>query len=109
MGAGKTTVGRALAARLGWAYVDNDELLRADGGLGADEILEQLGEPELRRRERDALHTAVARGPRTVFGVAGGTAAEPETVAVLTDVRVVWLRARPGTLADRVRGSSGRP
>jgi shikimate kinase len=109
MGAGKTTVGLALAARLGWTYLDNDELLRADGGLGADEILATLGEPELRRRERDALHAAVACGPRTVVGVAGGTGAEPATRALLAGLHVVWLRASPQTLTDRVRGSSGRP
>jgi hypothetical protein len=52
-------------------------------------VLTQLGEATLRDRERGALQAALARRPPAVFGVAAGTAAEPETAALLAVERVL--------------------
>ena len=106
MGSGKTTVGRALAARLGRAYLDNDAALRTATGRTPAEVLAAEGEERLHALEAEVLAASLrAEGP-AVVSAPGSVAASPELLARET---VVWLRARPETLAARVAGSSGRP
>ncbi len=106
MGAGKSTVGRALAARLGWAYRDNDTALRARAGRSAAEVLAAEGEARLHELEAEVLAASLAEPGPAVVSAPGSVAAYG---GVLAGETVVWLRARPETLAARVAGSSGRP
>ena len=107
MGVGKTTVGRLLADRVGADYIDNDDLVRRRSGRGVAEILEQSGEPALREAERSAFVEALAVPGRTVIGVPGGMVLDPADRALVADAGspVVWLRARPETIAKRVEGT----
>jgi shikimate kinase len=106
MGAGKTTIGRAVAARLGWRYYDNDELLRRAAGKDTRAVQEEDGEPALRRAESAALTIALTESGPLVAGVAGGVVTDPLDRARLRDGGfVVWLRASIETLADRVAGT----
>ncbi len=110
MGAGKTTVGRALADRLGWRFLDSDDQVVAATGRTVREIFESGGEHAFRKLESQALEMAVAAGPRTVIAVAGGAVLRDANRALLRrSGTVVWLRAPAGTLARRVTAGDHRP
>lgn len=110
MGAGKTTIGRALADRLGWRHLDSDEQVEARTGRSVPEIFAAEGEAAFRAEESAALAAAVADGPGLVVSVAGGAVLDPENRALLREAgTVVWLRAEVDTLARRVGKGAGRP
>ena len=111
MATGKTTVGRAVAARTGWSYVDNDELAVARTGLTARALLARDGEPALRAAESAVLTDVLALPTPVVAGVPGGVVLHPADRARLRDgeAHVVWLRARIETLVARVGASTDRP
>jgi shikimate kinase len=89
MGAGKSTVGRLLAARLGWKFLDLDQYLEARTGLTVPEIFALHGEAHFRRLESSALASALGQAG-TVLALGGGT---PE---ILTNR--LLLEQTPGTL-----------
>jgi shikimate kinase len=106
MGAGKSTVGRALGDRLGWPYYDNDELLRRAAGVDTRTVLEQRGELALRRAESAALTVALTEGGPLVAGVAGGVVEDPlDRARLRAGGFVVWLRAAVETLVRRTSGT----
>jgi len=103
MGAGKTTVGRALAARLGWPYLDNDDLVAEAAGASKEALLARSGEPALRAAEAAALRLALTRPGPLVAGIAGGVVLDRDCVRLLLRADlVVWLRARHATVAARL-------
>lgn len=109
MGAGKTTVGRLLAARGGGPYLDNDDLVRARSGREPADIRARDGEAALHALERQALADALLRPVPSVVGAAAAVVEDPEALAALErDVAVVWLRARPETLRARIGSGEGR-
>lgn len=109
MGSGKTTVGRALAARLGWPYWDNDGALRARTGRDVAEVLLDEGSERLHDLEYAVLLDALAAPPPYVVSAPGSAALHPAARSRLAEEYVVWLRARPDTLAARVAGGPSRP
>ena len=110
MGAGKTTVGRALARRLGWRYLDSDEEVQRTTGRTVPEIFAADGEAAFRAQESRALAEGLASGPGVVVGVAGGAVLDPDNRRLLAGAgTAVWLRAGVDTLAARVGGGEGRP
>ena len=110
MGAGKTTVGRAVAAAKGWAYLDSDEEVAKATGETVPALFEHRGEAAFRAAEAEALRRAVTGGEPVVVSVAGGAVLDPANRELLgRSGTVVWLRARPETLARRVGDGFGRP
>lgn len=110
MGAGKTTVGRILAERLGWRYLDSDREVEEAAGHTVAELFESGGERAFRSLETDALRRAVTGEEPTVVSVAGGAVLDPANRQLLrASGTVVWLRADPATLAQRVGDGDGRP
>ena len=109
MGSGKTTVGRTLAMRTGWRYMDNDELVRAVTGRAPEEIDANDGEVALHEAEAEALRHALTMPPPLVAGAAAWVATDPGSVALLRHApTVVYLRARPETLRARIAVGTGR-
>ena len=110
MGAGKTTIGRELARRTGWPFLDNDALVRELTGREPRAIDAEDGEDALHAAEIDALRAALARPGSAVIAVAGAIVDDPVASAELRAdaAHVVWLRARPETLRGRIGMGTGR-
>lgn len=110
MGAGKTTTGRLVARRLGWDYRDSDADVEALTGLTVPALFARDGEAAFRTAEAQVLATACHKDTRTVLSVAGGAVLRAENRALIrASGTVVWLRARPERLAQRVGAGIGRP
>jgi shikimate kinase len=106
MGAGKTTVGHALSALLGWPYLDNDELLAGAIGKDTRRVQEEEGQAELRHAESLALRVALSVTAPVIAGVAGGVVTDAaDRERLRSGGFVVWLRADLDTLVARVRGT----
>lgn len=110
MGSGKSTIGPLLAQRLGWPFIDLDEVIEAGQGLTIREIFEQAGEPFFRQVERAAL-VEVARTEPVVIALGGGTFAQegnPELVRESGGV-TIWLDCPVDELRRRCAGMTNRP
>jgi shikimate kinase len=110
MGAGKSTVAKLVAARAGWPAWDTDELVERATGMSVAEVFASSGEAEFRRQESAAVaYMGEIPGPY-VLSVGGGAVLSQENREALGRLgTLVWLRARPGTLAARVGTGEGRP
>jgi shikimate kinase len=109
MGAGKTTVGTALARRLGRPYWDSDAEIRRTAGRGVAEVFADDGEERLHQREAEVLDAALDREGPAVIGAPASVALDAGLSRRLGREHVVWLRAMPTTLAARVAEGPPRP
>ncbi|HWF16621.1 MAG TPA: shikimate kinase [Acidimicrobiales bacterium] len=110
MGAGKTTTGQLVAQRLGWDYRDSDADVEATTGLTVPELFARDGEAAFRQAEAQALANSCAEEKPCVISVAGGAVLSAANRRLIQDCgTVVWLRAQPKKLAERVGDGAGRP
>lgn len=109
MGAGKTTVGRALARKLRWSFVDSDHEIERRTGVTVATIFEIEGEAGFRRREAQVIGELTG-GRGQVLATGGGAVLNPDNrTAMRTGGLVVYLRVSPKLLYERTRHDRGRP
>ena len=108
-GAGKTTLGRLLAERLGWPFVELTREIERDYGADVAEILALAGQPGLRRQEHRALGRLVEERERAVIAAPGGIVAEAASLdLLLARTHTVWLTAAPEEHMARVAAQGDR-
>lgn len=109
MGTGKTVVGRALAERLGWEFVDVDAAIEQDAGMPVADIFAQLGEAGFRDRETQAIKKLSALDHK-VLSCGGGAVLRAENMGLLEQAGViVCLTAAPEIIFTRLKGNTTRP
>ena len=109
MGAGKSTVGRRLAKRLGFDFVDSDDEIERAADHKISEIFDRFGEASFRDGERRVIARLI-EGPVKVIATGGGAFVDPETrQLILAKCIAVWLDADLDTLAERVSRRNHRP
>lgn len=109
MGAGKTTVGRALASKLNWNFIDLDNIIEAQAGKKIQEIFAESGEGVFRSLEREALRSC-CNSPRTVVALGGGAfLSEANRAQVQRAGKTVWLDCAFDLCLARIDGDLSRP
>jgi shikimate kinase len=107
MGSGKTTVGAALARRLGTRFIDLDALIELAAGCSIAEIFDHQGEPAFRELEHLELRNLLAKPRNKAYVVAlgGGAFAQPRNLELIEQAgaAVAWLDAPPEVLLERCR------
>jgi shikimate kinase len=109
MGAGKSSVGRRLASRLGLPFIDADNEIELAANATVTEIFEQHGEAYFRDGERRVIRRLLD-GKAKVLATGGGAFIQPETRAAIRENGIsVWLKADRELILSRVRRRSNRP
>jgi shikimate kinase len=111
MGSGKSTVGAALAERLGWPLVDSDVVLERKLGQTVREWRDRMGTDSLHALEAEQLRDALADAAASVIAPAASTIDDAACRQALTsdDILVVWLRAATTVIAERFAEAGHRP
>lgn len=110
MGAGKSAVGRRVAARLGVPFIDADSEIEAAAGSTIQEIFDSHGEEAFRDGERRVIARLLTTEPAHVLATGGGAFMDPQTRATIRARSVsVWLRAELDLLVKRTARRNNRP
>ena len=109
MGAGKSTVGKLLAKKLGRRFLDADHVIEDRCGVKIPVIFEMEGEDGFRKREAQAIKDITAE-PDVILATGGGAVLLPENLQFLSERgTVIYLHANPMELWHRTKGGEGRP
>ncbi|HDI11781.1 MAG TPA: shikimate kinase [Candidatus Acetothermia bacterium] len=109
MGAGKSTVGRLLAERLGMGFLDTDALVEQRAGMSIPEIFARFGEERFRQWEREVIGE-ICRKRGTVVALGGGAPMDEGNWRALRESGItVYLRESPETIAARLADDGTRP
>lgn len=109
MGAGKSSIGRRLAARLGIPFIDADAEIESAAGMTIPEIFDKHGEPYFRAGEARVIARLLDNGPQ-VLATGGGSLMDAQTRALIGEKGVsVWLKADIDVLLKRTKRRNDRP
>jgi XRE family aerobic/anaerobic benzoate catabolism transcriptional regulator len=104
-GAGKSTLGKMLAKKIGWSFVELNKEIERENGLSVAEIIALYGQEGFRRMEQVALGQLLARKELMVLATGGGIVSEPLTFdLILSSFYTIWVKAEPEEHMARVRG-----
>ena len=104
---GKTSVGKHLAQKLGWLFVDTDDRLVEKDGRSIKEIVEGNGWESFRRLEKEVIQVVCAQN-KTVIATGGGAILDPANVEVMQNSgQVIWLKVSPQTVKQRMARDEG--
>ena len=110
MGAGKTTIGKALAEKLSWDFIDTDAEIEKEQGRKISEIFETEGEQAFRDMETRLLKKLEKSEERFVLSIGGGMPVREENRELLRQIgTVVYLKATKEELVRRLSGDTSRP
>jgi len=109
MGAGKSTVGRRLARRLGMPFIDSDEEIERAADHKITEIFDRFGEASFRDGERRVIQRLIGGVPKVIATGGGAFMDERTRALILAEGIAVWLDADAETLAERVTRRDTRP
>jgi XRE family aerobic/anaerobic benzoate catabolism transcriptional regulator len=103
-GAGKSTLGKILAEKIGWGFVELNKEIEQQNGLSVAEIIALYGQEGFRRMERAALEQLLAWKEPIVLATGGGIVSEPLTFdLILSSFYTIWIKAQPEEHMARVR------
>ncbi|MBY6048944.1 helix-turn-helix transcriptional regulator [Vannielia litorea] len=103
-GAGKSTLGAALGARLGLPFIELNREIEEQSGMPVNEVMALYGQEGYRKLEAQAVSRITATHESLILAVAGGIVAEPDTYkSLLAQFHTVWLKASPEEHMGRVR------
>jgi XRE family aerobic/anaerobic benzoate catabolism transcriptional regulator len=103
-GAGKSTLGRMVAEKLGWQFVELNKEIERDNDMSVPEIFAMYGQEGYRRFEQAALRKLIARDGPILLATGGGIVAEPVTFdLILSSFYTIWIKAEPEEHMRRVR------
>jgi shikimate kinase len=109
MGAGKSSIGRRLAGRLGIPFIDADTEIESAAGMTIPEIFEKHGEPYFRAGEARVIARLLENGPQ-VLATGGGSIMDPQTRALIGQKGIsIWLKADIDVLLKRTKRRNDRP
>lgn len=111
MGSGKTTVGKEIAELTGYTFVDTDEMIVQQQRRSINKIFATDGEQMFRTMETELLRRLIAdKSARLVVSTGGGMPVKVENRQLLSKLgKVVYLKASPETIYDRIKGDTARP
>lgn len=105
-GSGKTTIGRRLADRIKYGFVDTDKVIQQESGCTIIELFDLYGETGFRDRESRAVIHAAGQSS-LVIALGGGAILDPANAAAIRKAcRVIWLKADAATLWKRIRSDA---
>ena len=103
-GAGKSTLGKMLAKRIGWSFVELNKEIEAQNGLSVAEVIALYGQEGFRRMEQAALGQLLARKELMVLATGGGIVSEPLSFdLILSSFYTIWVKAQPDVSGREVQ------
>lgn len=103
-GAGKSTLGRLAAEKLGWRFVELNREIEAEAGFSVSEVFSLYGQDGYRRYEQAALDRIIGEGGAMILAAGGGIVSDPVTFErLLANFFTVWVKASPAEHMSRVR------
>lgn len=110
MGSGKTTIGKSLAKKLAWQFVDTDIVIQAKTGQTIPQIFEEHGEDSFREFEEQTLKEMIADHEPKVIATGGGIVKSFKNLNLLKGrTHLIWLKAEPEILYERIKEDTNRP